>query len=253
MSDNSKTNASKACLVTGVGWGTGAAITRRFAAGGYQVAMLARNAERLKKLEAEVSGAHAFPCDVTDGDALHATVAEVTAKLGAPQVVVHNAVGGAFGEFTEIEPAVLERNFAVNTLALLRLGQLVTPAMVERGSGSIVCTGNTAAYRGKPHVRRLRPHQGGAAHLGGVHGAHLGAEGRTRRLCRHRRRHRLALDAATLAGGAGRVLLQAGRHRRRSVALGAPAEERMELRRDHSTVRREVVNRAKPLPNVAGR
>ncbi len=157
MSDNSKTNAPKACLVTGVGWGTGAAITRRFAAGGYQVAMLARNAERLGKLEAEVSGAHAFPCDVTDGDALHATVAEVTAKLGAPRVVVHNAVGGAFGEFTDIEPAVLERNFAVNTLALLRLGQLVTPAMVERGSGSIVCTGNTAAYRGKPTFAGFAP------------------------------------------------------------------------------------------------
>ena len=157
MSDNSKTNASKACLVTGVGWGTGAAITRRFAAGGYQVAMLARNAERLKKLEAEVSGAHAFPCDVTDADALSATVADVTAKLGAPQVVVHNAVGGAFGEFTDIEPAVLERNFAVNTLALLRLGQLVTPAMVERGSGSIVCTGNTAAYRGKPTFAGFAP------------------------------------------------------------------------------------------------
>ena len=39
------------CLVAGVGEGTGAAIVERFARGGYQVAMLARSEERLKKLE----------------------------------------------------------------------------------------------------------------------------------------------------------------------------------------------------------
>ena len=148
--------ARKVCLVTGVGWGTGAAIARRFAAG-YQVAMLARNAERLATIAEQTDNAHAFPCDVTDATALAATVATVTDRLGAPDVVVHNAVGGAFGEFTEIDAEVLERNFAVNTVALLRLAQLVTPAMIERGSGSIVCTGNTAAYRGKPTFAGFAP------------------------------------------------------------------------------------------------
>lgn len=148
--------AQKVCLVTGVGWGTGAAIARRFAAG-YQVAMLARNAERLATIAKHTDNAHAFPCDVTDATALAATVAAVTDRLGAPEAVVHNAVGGAFGEFTEIDAEVLERNFAVNTVALLRLAQLVAPAMVERGSGSIVCTGNTAAYRGKPTFAGFAP------------------------------------------------------------------------------------------------
>ena len=146
----------KVCLVTGVGWGTGAAVVRRFA-GDYQVAMLARNGERLNRIAAETANAHAFPCDVADGDALQATVAEVVSRLGAPEVVVHNAVGGAFGEFTEIDASILERNFAVNTVALLRLAQLVAPAMVERGRGSIVCTGNTAAYRGKPTFAGFAP------------------------------------------------------------------------------------------------
>ena len=148
--------AEKVCLVTGVGWGTGAAIARRFAAG-YQVAMLARNAKRLESIAAETPNTHAFPCDVTDAPALEATVADVAARLGTPEVVVHNAVGGAFGEFTAIEPAVLEQNFAVNTIALLRLGQLLAPAMVERGSGAIICTGNTAAYRGKPTFAGFAP------------------------------------------------------------------------------------------------
>ena len=144
------------CLVTGVGPGTGAAIVRRFA-GEYQVAMLARNGERLAEIAAQTTNVHAFPCDVADADALERAVGEVRQRLGDPHVVVHNAVGGAFGEFTEIDAAVLERNFAVNTVALLRLAQLVTPAMVERGSGSIVCTGNTSAFRGKPTFAGFAP------------------------------------------------------------------------------------------------
>jgi NADP-dependent 3-hydroxy acid dehydrogenase YdfG len=47
-------------LVTGVGPGTGAAIARRFSAGGYAVAMLARNGKRLAALEDEIENAKAF-------------------------------------------------------------------------------------------------------------------------------------------------------------------------------------------------
>ena len=146
----------KVCLVTGVGPGTGAAIVRRFA-GDYQVAMLARNAERLAAIAEATANAHAFPCDVADRTALAATLANVAARLGAPEVVVHNAVGGALGEFQDIAPEVLSQNFAVNTMALLHLGQLLAPAMVERGAGSFVCTGNTAAYRGKAGFAGFAP------------------------------------------------------------------------------------------------
>ena len=144
------------CLVTGVGWGTGAAIVRRFA-GEYEVAMLARDRKRLAAIAERTPCAHAFPCDVADRAALAATVAAVRTQLGAPAVAIHNAVGGAFGEFQDIAPALLERNFAVNAVALLHLGQLLAPAMVERGAGAIVCTGNTAAYRGKPGFAGFAP------------------------------------------------------------------------------------------------
>src|SRR5436189_304464 len=51
-------------VVTGVGPGTGSAIVRRLAAGGYDVAMLARSRRRLASLEKEVQHAKAYPCDV---------------------------------------------------------------------------------------------------------------------------------------------------------------------------------------------
>src|ERR1700722_5559783 len=47
-------------LITGVGPGTGAAIARRFSAGGYDVAMLARNGERLVALEREIANAKGY-------------------------------------------------------------------------------------------------------------------------------------------------------------------------------------------------
>ena len=144
-------------LVTGVGPGTGAAVVRRFAVEGYQVAMLARNAERLAGLEAEIGQAHAFPVDVTDAAALDAAVSLVENRLGAPKVVVHNAVGGAFGSFQDIDPAILACNFDVNFMALLRLARRVAPAMVAAGEGAIVASGNTSALRGRANFAGFAP------------------------------------------------------------------------------------------------
>jgi NAD(P)-dependent dehydrogenase (short-subunit alcohol dehydrogenase family) len=148
--------AEKVCLVTGVGPGTGAALARRFAQG-YAVAMMARNAERLAELEAAIPGARAYPCDVSDAAELGAAFEKLRGDLGAPEVVIHNAVGGAFGDFLKIDPEVLRRNFEVNTMALLHLGRLAAPAMIEAGRGAIVVTGNTSTYRGKAHFAGFAP------------------------------------------------------------------------------------------------
>src|SRR5258705_4101986 len=98
----------RVCVVTGVGPGTGAALARRFAADGYRVALLARNAERLEKLAAELPGARAYPVDVADLDALRAATARVRAELGAPSVLLHNAVAGGFGSFCTVTSAAVE-------------------------------------------------------------------------------------------------------------------------------------------------
>ncbi len=139
----------KVCLVTGVGPGTGAALAERFGDGGYRVAMLARSAERLEELAKRLPNAHAFPCDVADAAALERVVSEVRSTLGPPRVVIHNAVGGAFGSFLDIDADTLERNFQINTLALFHLARLSVPDMLEAGGGAILATGNTSAYRGK--------------------------------------------------------------------------------------------------------
>jgi len=144
-------------VVTGVGPGTGAAIARRFSQGGYAVAMLARSGDRLATLEREIERARAYPCDVTDEAALDRTIETIRADLGAPKILVHNAVGGAFGNFLEIDPEVLNRNFQVNTIALLHLARRLAPAMVTAGEGAIITTGNTSALRGKARFAGFAP------------------------------------------------------------------------------------------------
>jgi NAD(P)-dependent dehydrogenase (short-subunit alcohol dehydrogenase family) len=149
--------AQPICVISGVGPGTGTALARRFTAGGYRVAMLARTASRLAALEQELPGAKAYACDVADPAQVEATIAAIERDLGAPEALIHNAVGGAFGTFLEIDPQVLNRNFQVNAMGLLYLARRVAPAMTNAGKGSIVVTGNTSALRGKPAFAGFAP------------------------------------------------------------------------------------------------
>jgi short-subunit dehydrogenase len=132
-------------------------VARRFAKGGYRVALLARTQERLSALERELPEARAYACDVADASQVEETIAKIERDLGSPSVLIHNAVGGAFGSFLEIDPQVLNRNFQVNTMALLYLARRLVPAMVDAGKGAILVTGNTSALRGKPFFAGFAP------------------------------------------------------------------------------------------------
>jgi NAD(P)-dependent dehydrogenase (short-subunit alcohol dehydrogenase family) len=97
------------CLISGAGDGTGAAIARRFAAGNYRVALLARTEERLKRLEKEIPGSQGYVCDIGDLDHLRKTVDQVRAQMGGIHVAVHNA---AQGEFMRQTPSASKNYFA---------------------------------------------------------------------------------------------------------------------------------------------
>lgn len=145
------------CLITGVGDATGSALARRFARGGYRVAMLARNAKRLAALEEELEGARGFVCDLQDLQGLPGCLERIAAEMGDAEILIHNAVAHSFERFLDAEPAVLERNFRVNTTALLILARRLAPAMIAAGSGTILVTGNTASHRGVPKYALFAP------------------------------------------------------------------------------------------------
>jgi NAD(P)-dependent dehydrogenase (short-subunit alcohol dehydrogenase family) len=144
-------------IVTGVGPGTGSAIVRRFAANGFCVIALARSPDRIRALERELPDTHAVICDVSSEAAVADAVAGVRKLYGAPNVLIHNAVGGGWGTFLEIDPQMLERNFRVNVMGLLYLAREAAPDMIKAGKGTILVTGNTSAVRGKANFSGFAP------------------------------------------------------------------------------------------------
>jgi NADP-dependent 3-hydroxy acid dehydrogenase YdfG len=149
--------SKEVCLITGVGPGTGASLARRFAQGGYQIAMLARDKERLQELESEIPESKGFVCDVSDEDAVTMAVNNVVTELGQPEILIHNAVGAVFGNFMEIAPADLNANFQTNVMGLCYLSRLLAPAMIAAGKGVIIASGNTSALRGKANFAGFAP------------------------------------------------------------------------------------------------
>ena len=74
-------------IVTGVGPGTGSAIVRRFAAGGFRVIALARSPDRIRGLEHELRDTHAVICDVSSESQVADAVASVRKLYGPPNVL----------------------------------------------------------------------------------------------------------------------------------------------------------------------
>ena len=139
--------------------------------------MVARNGKRLAALEREIEGSKGFVCDVGDLEALAATIEEIRATLGKPEVLVHNAVAHSFDTFMEADPALLERNFRVNTTALLHLARALTPDMIAAGKGAIMVTGNTASHRGVPNYALFAPTKAGQRILAESLARDLGPKG----------------------------------------------------------------------------
>ena len=167
----------RVALVAGVGRGTGGAVARRFAAAGYRVALVARSEGRLKEFEAELNGSLALPCDITDPGAIDDMLAKCRTELGEPDVVIHNAARGVWGSFLDIDPAEVEQNFAVNTMSLLHLGRAIAPAMMARGSGALMVTGNTSAWRGVPSFSGFAPTKAAQRILAEAMARELGPKG----------------------------------------------------------------------------
>ena len=64
---------------------------------------------------------------------------------------------GGPGDVLSLDPQLLQRNFQINTMALLHLIQAFGPVMIEAGQGAILATGNTAAYRGRTNFASFAP------------------------------------------------------------------------------------------------
>jgi NAD(P)-dependent dehydrogenase (short-subunit alcohol dehydrogenase family) len=149
--------ASGVCVITGVGPGSGAALSRRFASAGYRVAMLARSEMRLKDFEAQIQGTKGYPADVSDPVTVSDVFARIRRELGPVNVLLHNAGGGVFSDFLRTSPEAFEQSWRINALGLLLCGREAARDMLELGRGAIVVTGATASLRGGANFAAFAP------------------------------------------------------------------------------------------------
>jgi NAD(P)-dependent dehydrogenase (short-subunit alcohol dehydrogenase family) len=141
-------------LVVGVGapQGLGAAIARRFARGGFPVAIAGRNGPKLAQTQAELEAEGVTVVGVV-GDAAEAADAQrfvAAAQALAPlAIAVHNAGGNRAAPFLEISQAHYEGHWREHALGGFQLAQAALPGLVARGGGSLIFTGASGSLRGK--------------------------------------------------------------------------------------------------------
>lgn len=119
-------------VVAGAGPGNGAALARRFADGGYAVALLARDGTKVAGLAEQIDGAGAYACDVSDPVSVTTAFNMIAADIGAVEVLLFNAGSGVFKSVEEIIAAEFEAAWRVNAYGSLLCSQAVIPAMKAR-------------------------------------------------------------------------------------------------------------------------
>jgi len=179
----------KTALIIGAGAGISASLTRALTAAGMQVALAARNAEKLEALAAE-TGAIAFAADAVSPEAVARLFAAVDARLGAPDVVIYNASARAPGRLAEIDPEALRNALNISAFGAFLCVQQAARRMEPAGHGAILLTGASASVKGFPlsagfamgkfALRGLA--QSAARELGpkGIHVAHFNIDGAVR-------------------------------------------------------------------------
>ena len=145
------------CMITGLGEGTGGYTAKKFAKEGYRIAMLARSEERLVRFERELEGSKGYVCDVSNIEHLVEICYKIKDEMGAPEVLIHNAVKGNFETLLDGKPEWLEQNFRINTTSLMYLAHALIPDMIKSKKGVIIVTGNTAAKRGIANTPYFAP------------------------------------------------------------------------------------------------
>jgi NAD(P)-dependent dehydrogenase (short-subunit alcohol dehydrogenase family) len=178
-------------VILGAGPGLGAAIARRFAREGFAVALMARRKENLSAIRQEIEDANGtgmtVEADATDAESVAQAFDRVREGLGDPEVFTYNAGAFQMGSILDLIPEQFDNCFRANCSGAFYGAQQVLPAMMEKGSGTIILTGATASLRGSANFAALATGNFGLRALAqsmarefgpqGIHVAHVVIDG----------------------------------------------------------------------------
>jgi NAD(P)-dependent dehydrogenase (short-subunit alcohol dehydrogenase family) len=157
-------------LIVGVGAsnGLGAALARRFIAGGYAVAIAGRNAQKLESTARELQKNGAQVSAVL-GDASSAVDARrfvAAAESLAPlALAIHNAGSNDPAPFLKISEDHFTGHWREHVLGGFQLAQASLPVLLSYGGGSLLFTGASASLRGKANFAPFAAAKGALRNL----------------------------------------------------------------------------------------
>ena len=137
-------------LITGASAGIGTELARVFASRGHRVALVARRADRLQALAAEITavGGKApiiIPCDLAQPDSGDQIAAALAASGVEVEYVVNNAGFGLFGRAVQRDRSVQLEMIAVNIRALTDLSLRFSDHLI-RNRGGLLNVGSIAGF-----------------------------------------------------------------------------------------------------------
>lgn len=147
--------AGKTALITGASRGIGRAIALSFAQSGADVALVARDGQKLENLAKEIRElgrtAQVITADLSAEDAVESICTAL--DFDALNILVNNAGGNSFMSTTEkMRLSGWRKTMHLNLDSLVALTQGVIPRLVNSGNGSVINVSSVAGLRGSPFM-----------------------------------------------------------------------------------------------------
>ena len=140
-------DSTERALIVGAGRGLSASLARLCHDQGMQVALAARDIDKLEGLREE-TGAWAFPCDASDPESVGRLFDALKRDFGTPDLVVYNPSARARGSFVDLDVEAVRNGLMVTCFGGFLVGRAAAAMMLERGQGTILFTGASASVKG---------------------------------------------------------------------------------------------------------
>ncbi|MEX0847203.1 MAG: SDR family oxidoreductase [Ilumatobacteraceae bacterium] len=144
----------KVAIVTGASSGLGHRFSRVLHAAGATVVVVARRADRLADLVAQMPGSMAVAADLTIADHRERVVADTVAAHGRVDILVNNAGIGHKVAVEDEELETFRQAMELNVTALWHLSKLCSPSMIASGDGSIVNIASMLGHVGSTPIKQ---------------------------------------------------------------------------------------------------
>ena len=149
---NAQPLEGRTAIVTGSAQGIGKAIGKRFVDEGARVAVLDVDMDQAQKAAKEI-GAVAFCSDVTDGEAVNRTFAEIVECFGHLDILVYNAgIVGTDTPVIDLEQRDWDRVLDVNLTGVFLCSRAAIRNMLPRRSGVIVSMASISGKEGNANM-----------------------------------------------------------------------------------------------------